>query len=74
MSASSTRPSRTRAASGVEERVAGRQLDVDAGGEGQRGRLAEVGGDGVHGVQERHGEVVGDDGAVEAPPIAQDAR
>ena len=57
----------------LEEGVAGRQLDVDAGGEGELGRVSEVGRDLVHGVQERYREVVGDDDAVEAPLVAEDA-
>ena len=53
--------------------VDGRQLDVDAGGQrGDRG-LAIGAGDAVQGAQEGDAEVVGDDRAVEAPGLAQQA-
>ena len=55
------------------EGVACRQLDIDAGHQRESGRLAEIRGDAVHRVQERHREVVGDYDAVEAPALAQDA-
>ena len=47
------------------------QLDVDAGRERQRAGLAGVRGDAVHGREERHRPVVGDDGAGEPPLVAQ---
>ena len=53
--------------------VSGGQLDVDAGLERERGRLAAVRGDRVHDLEERDREVVGDHDAVKAPPLAQDA-
>ena len=56
-----------------EVRVAGRQLDVHAGRERLPRGVAEVGRDAVQQVQERDAEVVGDDGPVEAPPVAQHA-
>ena len=55
----------------LQESVAGRQLDVDAGLEGQGGGLTAVGGDGVHDFKECHGEIVGDDNAVEAEFLPQ---
>ena len=55
----------------MQESVAGRQLDVDAGLESQGGGLTAVGGDGVHDFEECHGEIVGDDNAVEAEFLPQ---
>jgi hypothetical protein len=54
--------------------VSGGQLDVDAGLERERGGLPTVGGDRVHDLEERDREVVGDDDAVESPPLAQNSR
>src|SRR5690606_39193610 len=56
---------------GFGEGVDGGEFDVDAGAEGEAGRLGAVRGDAVQGLQEADGEVVGDDRAGEAPFVAQ---
>ncbi len=53
------------------ERLHRGQLDVDAGVERGLGRLGPGAGRAVQQLQERDREVVGDDGAVEAPRLAQ---
>ena len=62
----------------LDERLAegldGGQLDVDAGVEGGAGGLGPRAGDAVQHAQEGDAEVVGDDGAVEAPGVAQQIR
>ena len=54
------------------EAVAGRKLDVDPGAEGHDGRLGLAAGEAVVRGELIDGEVVGDDGAVEAPRASQD--
>jgi hypothetical protein len=54
-----------------EVRVTRGELDVDAGLERERRGLATVGGDAVHDLEERDREVVRDDRAVEAEPVAE---
>ena len=53
--------------------VSGGKLDVDAREKRLRGGLAEVRGDPVEDVEERDAEVVGDDDAIEAPAVAEQA-
>ena len=64
--------SRTDAISkGLQVGVAGRQFDVDSGLERKRRRLAAVGSNGVHHLEEGHGEVVCDHHAVESELLAK---
>ncbi len=64
-------------AHGGHQRVAvaahGRQFDVDAGGQGEAGGVAPVGGDLVQGLQEADAEVVGDHRPGEPPGVAQES-
>lgn len=56
---------------GLAIAVHGGQLDVDAGGEGQPRGLGLAAGHAVQHEEELHAEVVGDDGPLEAPRLAQ---
>ncbi len=47
------------------------QLDVEAGGQGERRRVAFARGDSVMSDEQHHGEIVGDDDAVEAELVSQ---
>ncbi len=74
MTASSTRPSIDGPHERLAERVHRGQFHVDARLERGGRRLAEVAGRAVQGLEERHREVVRDDGALEAPGLAQQSR
>lgn len=51
----------------------GGQLHVDPGAQCEAGRVGAVGGDLVQGLQEADAEVVGDDGAGEAPGVPEES-
>ena len=70
-SATSTAPASIARRSGFAERLHRGQLDVDARVERGLGRLGPGARRAVQQLQERDREVVGDDGAVEAPRLAQ---
>ncbi len=64
-------PVRHRLGQGRAEGLDGGQFDVDARPERGSGGVRPVGGDAVQGLEEGDAEVVGDDGAVEAPGVAE---